>query len=92
MGQPNRQYESMTRLKLGPYTIRVWRTEPQLAVGFNADIRRAIEWIEPEGIGERPFDAVACDVAEALDALPNIAAYEILDEDGDGAIVYPDWK
>jgi hypothetical protein len=32
------------------------------------------------------------DIVKALDALPYIAAYEILDPLGNGGLVYPDWK
>lgn len=91
----NRQYESMTRGTVGDRTVRVWATETELTTGPRRDIEEAIAAVNTEFMdGEHRFpNKWTCErVAAVLDALPDIAAYEILDTAGNGALVYPDWK
>jgi len=78
----NRQYESMTKVVKDHLIVRVWRTEQEFTTGNNSDIKAAIVLAnaDPQSI------------SEILDTFPNIAAYEILDKDGNGALVYPDWN
>jgi len=78
----NRQYESMTKAVKDRLIVRVWRTEQEFTTGNNSDIYSAIVLAndDPQSI------------SEILDTFPNIAAYEILDKDGNGALVYPDWN
>lgn len=78
----NRQYESMTKVVKGDLVVRVWRTEDKFTSGKNKDIQIAI------ALADTSYGAIS----ESLDSLPNIAAYEILDKDGNGALVYPDWN
>lgn len=78
----NRQYESMTKVVRGDLVIRVWRTETKFTSGDNEDIKAAIT-LTPSN-----YEAIS----EVLDTFPDIAAYEILDKDGNGALVYPDWN
>lgn len=79
----NRQYESMTKVVKGDLVVRVWRTEKSFTGGENHDIKAAINRVDV---------ASKLGISIALDNLPNIAAYEILDKDGNGALVYPDWN
>lgn len=83
--KPNRLYESMTRVERGGLVIRVWREEEEFKPGPDQEIEAAIMAV--------PLSppSLALKIAEALDKLPKIAAYEILVR-GNGAIVYPDWK
>jgi len=78
----NRQYESMTKVVKNNLTVRVWRTEQEFTTGNNSDIYAAIVLAndDPQSI------------SEILDTFTNVAAYEILDKDGNGALVYPDWN
>ena len=78
----NRQYESMTKVVKDRLIVRVWRTEQEFTTGNNSDIYSAVVLAndDPQSI------------SEILDTFPNIAAYEILDKDGNGALVYPDWN
>lgn len=74
----NRVIESMTRLEVGGYVVRVWKEEGGLVLGPSKEVERAL---------------VNCtttlEIVRALDRL-NVAAYEIL-KDGQGVVVYPDW-
>ena len=79
---PNRVHESMTRVLAGVYTVRVWRTVDKLTIGPDREVATAIRQAPPTFAG----------ISAALDALSDIAAYEILDANCNGAIVYPDWK
>jgi hypothetical protein len=78
----NRQYESMTKVVKGDLVVRVWRTETSFTGGENHDIIVAINKTDED------YHALSI----ALDSLPDIAAYEILDKNGNGALVYPDWN
>jgi hypothetical protein len=78
----NRQYESMTKVVKGDLVVRVWRTETSFTGGENDDIIVAINKTDED------YHALSI----ALDSLPDIAAYEILDKNGNGALVYPDWN
>lgn len=85
----NRLYESMTRCICWSHVVRVWREEPMITSGPNSEIMRLLRYVRQEKLkGRLEINRIA----QVLDALPHIAAYEILDEHGDGAIVYPDWK
>ena len=82
----NRIYESMTRVQLTEFTIRVWATETAAYPGPRMEIVEAIHRISPRGSFFRER------IIETLDAFPDVSAYEILDAQGNGCIVYPDWK
>lgn len=82
--QPNRVYESMTRVQVGPYTVRVWRTEASLTSADNSDLREALRYANPYGAPE--------EIVRIVEALPRIAAVEVLDHNGNGGILYPDWS
>lgn len=88
--KPNRCYESMTRIKVGDYTVRVWMTETYLFNGPHPFIISALKTGALKALGKK-LPAVHA-IAKILDALNNVAAYEILDKNGNGCIVYPDWK
>jgi len=77
----NRIMESMTRVETTNYVVRVWRNEPDLLPKANDDIVRALA-----GLEERR------DIIEALEALPEVVAIEVLDRQGNGVLLYPDWN
>jgi len=83
--QKNRIYESMTRIVHGGYTIRVWTRESEFQwrdkSGPRIEIVEAIESLPPS----------PTQIAHTLDTFEDVSAYEILDAEGNGAIVYPDW-
>ena len=82
----NRIYESMTRVKHYDCTVRVWCREPYFSMAPRYAIAIAIQNLP------RSFDVdQAKMIAELLDGIPDVSAYEILDDLGNGGIVYPDW-
>lgn len=85
---PNRQYESMTRIVHCGLVVRVWRTE-RIPV-FGPDIRVVAAIISvPYSVSKV---IVVKDICDTLDKLEDIAAYEVLDNQGNGLVTYPDWK
>jgi hypothetical protein len=76
--------ESMTRVTLpNKMYIRVWRQENELKATYdNNDIHRLCKlntYMSPEQL------------AEKVCTLPRINAVEVLDADGSGLLIYPDW-
>ena len=80
--KPNRVHETMTRVLAGIYAVRVWRAVDKATQGPDREVAAAIRQASPTFAG----------LTAALDALTDVAAYEILDANGNGALVYPDWK
>jgi hypothetical protein len=82
----NRQYESMTRAVIAGFTVRVWCEEKEVRAGPDLEVLRRLKGIDVEA------EQIPGVISKTLDGLPNVSAYEILDEQGHGAIVYPDWR
>ena len=72
-------YESMTRVVAGDFVVRVWKSESVPTYGPSQDITDALQGSHP---GE---------IRKTLEAIPDIAAYEILDANGNGLVAYFDW-
>jgi hypothetical protein len=75
--------ESMTRIRLAKGAVRVWRDQGSLEnfdTWDNDDLRRAIR-----------RNMTTREIVEALTALPRVAAIEVLDDDGNGVVIYPEW-
>jgi len=81
--------ESMTPLKIGDYSVRVWRGEPlpffdDARHHFDkSDIVRAINGLDGS---EDPFE-----IAKTLIDLPRVNAVEVLDPEKHGIVLYRDW-
>lgn len=79
----------MSRLTVGSYTVRVWRTEESLEAATNglagAELRALRGALALEMSVPRMFAIIE-------ERIERIAAIEILNGDGCGALVYPDWK
>jgi len=80
----NPVFETMTKVKLGNWTIRVWREEPGFQMGADAEIQATIQ-----KLAVKPMPS---EIVHAVGALPRVAAIEIINEFGNGGIFYPDWK
>jgi hypothetical protein len=80
----NRVVESMTRLTIGPYSVRIWRTEASMDSADNADLRDALRTVDPY-LGP-------AHIAKVVESFERVAAIEVLDADGNGSILYPDWS
>ncbi len=99
MGQ--RLYESMTRIPLYEHVpnprrgwdakpigcVRVWRSEASLEAACepdNADILLAMT-----ALGDTPTPQ---QIIAAIEQLDRIEAVEVLNEQGNGALLYPNWE
>lgn len=80
----NPVYETMTKATNGNWTIRVWASAPEFALGPDREILAEIE--EWHGMAARLF------VHGLIVKFPRIAAIELLDKDGNGGLYYPDWN
>ena len=88
MTTKNREHESMTRVQRLECVVRVWCTETEWRPGPRPEIEGAIRRIVYYGDAHD----LARSIGKVLDEFEDVSAYEILDEQGNGAIVYPDWK
>lgn len=82
--QKVRFQESMHKVVLPNYTIRVWRTERDLNFYYkNGDIEQTIK---------NNSDKTAIEIIDAVCQLPAVAAIEVLStSDGCGVVYYNDW-
>jgi hypothetical protein len=77
--------ESVIRISLSRYTIRVWRDESddyEHTPGRFTDI---------ESVARANEDEPPADLAKKIAALPNVVAVEVLDWDHGGVMFYADW-
>ena len=82
-------YERMTKVQLMGHTIRAWESVESLMPGPNHEITIALR----SAVTGQPGDLHVTPegLAAVLDAMPAVAAYEILDPMGNGCVVYRDW-
>lgn len=90
----NPVFESMTRLQIGDFRIRVWREEATLDAAVAALNQDLHDWADEERAnmvlhGDQPHPLALFGTLRKFD---RIAAVEIVDADGIGAVWYPDWK
>lgn len=88
MPKTNPVFESMTRLPLGPYTVRIWRTEDSLGEAFHPDREKMLAEIQNLAHAETlgPLTILA-----KIGAMDRVAAVEVLDATGNGGLYYPSW-
>jgi len=88
----NRQYESMTRVMVyraqHHFAVRVWRSTLAFTSGPDEEVVSTVKGVAYHPKAEDMVEALS----KAIDSLSGVAAYEILDGYGNGAIVYPDWE
>lgn len=77
--------ESMTRISLPRYTIRVWRQQPE-EFQYNPGL-----FTDLESVARANEDDAPVELAKKIAALPNVNAVEVLDWDRGGVVVYNDW-
>ena len=80
------EIESMTRLIIGEYVVRIWRTEESVeGVYDNEDLEEAADTIEIRR-------ATPHTIIGVLGQLDRVAAIEVTDVAGNGVVVYMvDW-
>jgi hypothetical protein len=81
-GFMNRCYETMTRVVVGVYTVRVWTETMYQKFGPNEEVVNAMYLLH---------DVTPGSISAVIDGLDDISAYEILDKDGNGSVTYPNW-
>jgi hypothetical protein len=74
--------ESMTPLKYGIYSVRIWRQEELTGSFDNQDLIDAAAQYEI---------ASGQDLADLLIELPRVNAVEVLDPKGFGVVLYQNW-
>lgn len=75
--------ESMTRIAVGSYVIRVWRNEDELRSSYdNQDLIKFC--------GDNSAMPIH-DLAQAVSLLESVNAVEVLTGDGNGVLIYPNW-
>lgn len=77
--------ESMTRIVLPKYTVRVWRSQ-------NIDYEHESKGFSDIEVTAHTYqDESPRSIALKIMALPNIAAVEVLDWNKNGLVAYSDW-
>lgn len=84
--------ESMTKLAVGIFFIRVWRQEEPDGQIDNSDLWRVVDdpsWrvAMDANCGRLDIDAMA----QSLIAMPRVNAVEVLDGSDSGVVYYKDW-
>lgn len=80
-----RVVESMTKISLPKYSVRVWRDENdsfEHLPGLYTDLH---------SVAQANQDSPPADLAKKIAALPRVAAVEVLDWDSGGVVVYNNW-
>lgn len=81
----NKLYESMTKAVLNQHgwSMRVWRNESKFTSGPDPEVISTVI---------NNFNRPPMIVAEEVAKLPRVEAVEVLDQDGNGSLIYPDWR
>lgn len=83
---PNRVYESMTKVRTPKWTFRVWRQEDKFTMGPDPAVVYCVQEVT------RLYQDNPEKIVQTIETtLPRINDIEILNNEGDGACVYPDW-
>jgi alpha-N-acetylglucosamine transferase len=85
---PNRVCEKMVRCDGVNLTCRVWVTANQ---NFEADTKKINEILSVFKLSQPTEDNMKIIISE-IEKLDNIAAAEVLDKNGNGILLYPDWN
>ena len=83
--------ESMTKLRFSPWRVRVWRTEVSVEDYYhNDDLEAAV--LEMAAIKAKHRQEVrVSDLAKCLLSLDRVNAVEVVDEKGNGIVLYREW-
>ncbi len=83
-------FESITRLRVGGWNIRVWRTEQQVGDVTNADLKQYAEDLTRRIVMD-DLEVRRTTLVVDLSAMPDVSAVEVTDDAGEGCITYPTW-
>ena len=84
------EYETMTRIEGGGYTVRVWCSSPTLAFGPDAEIEQKLLGLHFSITKPLSIEEAFEEVSEVLKKCARVSAYEVLNDLGDGVVFYPD--
>lgn len=89
--KPNRVYEVMTKMKVYGHNVRIWSSVEDLnhTALCREDLFEARALYEHKTWGQPTSQN---EVAEHFSGLRNVAAVEVVDDNGQGVLIYPDWK
>ena len=79
----NKVIEKMIKVVYDKSTVRVWRDITINAHDNNDDVKKVID---------SNRDVTQETLADIIGKLNDVAAVEVLDNDGQGVVLYPDWK
>lgn len=85
---PNRVCEKMVRFDGANLICRVWVTANQ---NFEVDTKKINEVLSVFQLTQATHDNMKIIITE-IEKLDNIAAAEVLDKNGNGILLYPDWN
>lgn len=77
--------ESVTKISLPRYTVRVWREQDD---GYE---HKPGAFTDIEAMAQMHQDATPAELAKKLSALPSVVAVEVLDWDHGGVMFYAEW-
>lgn len=93
--EPNVQFESMSQFIIATFRVRIWRTEATLDdavhISRNKDLQAIAKDINMRWLSPTP-DQARSKIFNEFRHCERIAAIEVVDARGNGAIIYPDWK
>ena len=85
---PNRVCEQMVKVVADNMVFRVWVTADQ---DFNVDTRPVKFLLNTFKLSQATHENMRSILCE-IEKLDNIAAAEVLDNNGNGMLLYPDWN
>jgi hypothetical protein len=101
----NRVLESMTKIDDGVFFVRIWAELPEENIAnevfercpYNAKLmqdwlRRYDNPVEYRSITRENWTIKAKRIADTIGQMVHVNAVEVIDRDGQGFILYPDWK
>lgn len=88
----NTIYETMTKVSLGHSTVRVWRSSAVIALGPDPEIQATIRNIQRLMFDTHSVEDTRLAILQKIASMPGVEAVEVLDPNGNGGLVYPDWK
>jgi len=87
--------ETMSQLRVRNFKVRVWCSAEEDDFGPDDNVSLKLAKLDQEATtGNHIFladDSLIELIKTNLQSVPNVAAYEILNEHGDGIVIYPDW-
>ncbi len=87
MTEKNRVFETVTQAFVGRFKVRVWRNcGIEFKMGPDRQIQNLLRTLD----GQPNINPT--EILEEVGPLMDVGAVEIVDEHGNGGLLYPDWK